>query len=87
MLQVDLVDVRNFPFPIAWLTLDGINSATRLRWLPHFRVALSVAGGADALFDLRTFHTPSSFLRLQPQLDQPANPYAHRQCYAMVPGF
>jgi hypothetical protein len=78
--------VRDLPLTVADLALDGINFTTWLHWLRHDWVAHSIAGRADMLFDLRTFHDahlePSvrsfadhpSGLRLQPQLYKPAGP-------------
>ena len=43
--------------------LDGINSTTRLHWLLHNWVARSIAGRADMLFDLRTFHAARPLVR------------------------
>jgi len=52
------VGVRDLPLTVAGLALNGIDFTTWLRWLLHDRVARSIAGGADVIFDLwchRTF--------------------------------
>jgi hypothetical protein len=44
--------VRDLPFTVAGLALDGIDFTTWLHWLHHDRVARSTAGRAGVLFDL-----------------------------------
>src|SRR5258707_12781827 len=65
------IDVSNLPLTVADLALDGINFTTWLHWLHRDWVARSIAGRADMLFDLQTFHAAHLEPSVRSFADQP----------------